>query len=171
MPERQATANGTGAQRSVGWIEELGLRPDAAFLRDARFYGALAAAPLALALLKFGGPVQFGSLAPGGWFLVWAVLWQPLVEELLFRGVIQGQLARTGWGQRSLLGMNTANLAASLLFAAVHLFHYPAWQAAAVFVPSLVFGHFYRRHRSVYPSIVLHAFYNAALVSAAALQA
>jgi hypothetical protein len=43
----------------------------------------------------------------------------------------------------------------------MHLWSHPAGWAAAVIVPSLVFGYVRDRYQSVYPSIVLHLYYNA----------
>ncbi len=58
------------------------------------------------------------------------------------------------------LGLSKANLLTSLLFAGAHLFvQSPLW-AAAVIVPSLIFGAFRDRYKSVDPAIILHSFYN-----------
>lgn len=89
------------------------------------------------------------------------VLLQPLVEELLFRGFLQGRWRETDWGRASWRGLSAANAMTSLLFVVGHLFsHPPAW-AAAVFFPSMLFGYFRDRHESLYPAILLHVFYNA----------
>jgi len=37
------------------------------------------------------------------------IIWQPLLEEVLFRGIIQGQLAKRDWGKRSWLSISSAN--------------------------------------------------------------
>ncbi|MBI3326661.1 MAG: JDVT-CTERM system CAAX-type protease [Nitrospinae bacterium] len=88
-------------------------------------------------------------------------LWQPLWEELLFRGVLQGQLGRHSWGQHACCGMTTANGITSLLFALGHFWRHPPLWALAVLAPSLLFGYVRDRHTSVYPAIALHALYNA----------
>jgi membrane protease YdiL (CAAX protease family) len=93
-------------------------------------------------------------------FVLSFVVWQPLIEELLFRGVIQGQLRTTRPGRWRKSGITGANLIASLLFVLVHTVnHAPLW-AMAVFVPSLVFGFMRDRHDSVYPAFALHCAYN-----------
>jgi membrane protease YdiL (CAAX protease family) len=88
------------------------------------------------------------------------LLWQPIVEELLFRGVLQGELASTAWGRRQRYGLSLANLASSAAFAALHFIHHPPLWAAAVAVPSLIFGHFRDRYGHVYASLLLHIYYN-----------
>jgi len=93
---------------------------------------------------------------PGKFLLL--VLLYPLVEELVFRGVIQGWLLTRI--NRSWRGVSLANLLTSVLFVALHLWQHPPLWAFAVFVPSLIFGFFRDRYQSVIPAIILHSFYN-----------
>ena len=93
------------------------------------------------------------------------VVWQPLVEELLFRGVLQGLLLRTTAGATKRWGLSVANLVTSLVFVLVHLVNQPATWAIGVFVPSLVFGLFRDRSGSVWPPLVLHIVFNGAFFS------
>lgn len=129
--------------------------------RDPRFGAAALAAPLVwLALAGLGhadagwplrDPLRYASLV-AAW---------PILEELAFRGTLQPALAATRWGAREAFGVTTANVAASLAFVAAHaLTHPPEWAAAMLF-PSLVFGYFRDRYRSVVPAAALHVFYNA----------
>lgn len=88
------------------------------------------------------------------------VLVYPVLEELVFRGLVQGWLLARLPG-RSVGPVSAANLVTSGLFAAMHLFfRHPLWAAGAL-VPSLVFGHFRERHRTVITPIALHCWYNA----------
>jgi len=90
-----------------------------------------------------------------------AVLWQPMVEELLFRGCLQGLLSIREWGQRSLLGISNANILTSVVFVGAHLAtHSLPWALSTVF-PSLLFGVLRDRSGSVLPSITLHLVFNA----------
>jgi len=89
------------------------------------------------------------------------VLWQPAMEECLFRGCLQGQLGQRSWGQRHWYGITVANGVTSFLFTVGHGWHHPPLWAAAVLFPSLILGYFRDRYTSLYPCIVLHAFYNA----------
>lgn len=84
------------------------------------------------------------------------------IEELLFRGVIQGSL-------REAYGPSVAIITASLLFAAMHL---PGLggllsgrlaTVAGIFVVSLVFGWLYERTGNLVVPTVVHGLYNASL--------
>ena len=93
----------------------------------------------------------------------------PLFEEILFRGWLQGVLLRNGWAQRSLVGVSGANAITASLFA---LFHWPrggGTLALGVLPLGLLFGWFRERHQGVMTPILLHAWYNACLVVASAL--
>ncbi|MBI5673083.1 MAG: JDVT-CTERM system CAAX-type protease [Nitrospirae bacterium] len=114
--------------------------------------------------------IWFLAFQPLPWHVIWSAaflsvaLWQPLFEELLFRGVIQGQLLQTAWGRKTWIGLSMSNLVVSLLFMSAHLAGHSLSWALLVFIPSLCFGFVRDRFGSVYPAIVLHAFYNAGYV-------
>lgn len=131
------------------------------FWRDAQFWWlALAAVPVWLALGAIFGYGDAGWLLDKPARFAWLVLAYPLLEELAFRGAIQPLLLHHALGRRHLAGITLANLATSILFAAAHLLqHAPAW-AAAVVIPSLVFGYVRERFDAVAPAIALHIFYN-----------
>jgi membrane protease YdiL (CAAX protease family) len=98
------------------------------------------------------------------------VVVQPLLEELVFRGILQGQLLRLTAARRA-GPLSLANLVVSAAFAALHLPAQPVVSALSVFVPSLVFGHLRERFGSVWPAFGLHAFYNGGLALTAWLSA
>lgn len=128
--------------------------------RDGQFYFALLAAPPVLAVLSWTAPSLFAGSPPATGAVLMLLLWQPVIEELLFRGIIQGAMEKTAAGRRSVAGLTAANLAASLLFAAAHLVNQtPAW-AVLVFFPSLLFGYFRTRHAGIAAPVLLHAAYN-----------
>ncbi len=85
---------------------------------------------------------------------------QPLIEELIFRGVLQGELLRHIWGSKKWSGISAANAATSSAFMALHFLSHPPLWALSVIVPSLLFGHFRERHSSLYPPLALHIYYN-----------
>ena len=97
-----------------------------------------------------------------GLLLLSLVLWQPLVEELLFRGVLQGLLLGTAFGASGRWGLSVANVATSLAFMAVHLVNQPTILAIGVFIPSLLFGLFRDRSGSILPPLALHVLFNGA---------
>jgi uncharacterized protein len=130
-----------------------------AWLTDMHFVlAAMAAIPVWCGLgMALGARMQVVS----GWSAwAWFVLVAPIVEELVFRGLLQGQLLRLSAGRR--IGpLTLANLCTTAGFVAMHLAGQPPYWAFAVAVPSIVFGHLRERFGSVFPAVLLHAFYNA----------
>lgn len=122
----------------------------------------LLAIPVWATLGVLVGPRMY---APTGW-AAWAsfVLVQPLTEELVFRGILQGQVLRltTHHGQPRRLGPVTlANVLITVAFVALHLRAQPLAWALAVAAPSLVLGHLRERMGSVWPPVLVHMVYNA----------
>ncbi|MFZ4792090.1 MAG: JDVT-CTERM system glutamic-type intramembrane protease MrtJ [Candidatus Competibacteraceae bacterium] len=125
--------------------------------RDREFWLALLAGP-AFWVWRAGEMPELAITWPR---LLWLVLVVPIVEELAFRGGLQGMLAdrfpRRWCGQR----LSLANLLTSLLFAAAHAGVAAHWSGVLVFVPSLAFGYFRDKYQRVMPAALLHGFYNA----------
>lgn len=133
---------------------------DVGLWRDRHFHLALAGAPLLLVCVAFYAPSMLEGKALGMVGIAMLLLWQPLIEEILFRGFIQGALEQTRFGDRQVAGITVANVFTSLLFATAHLVHQsPIW-AMLVFFPSLVFGYFRTRHEGIAAPILLHVAYN-----------
>ncbi len=84
----------------------------------------------------------------------------PVLEEIVFRGWIQ-EVAHDRLKGQGLGPLSRANLATSALFTALHFINHPPAWAAAVFVPSLIFGYFKDRTGGLGAPIGLHVFYNA----------
>jgi membrane protease YdiL (CAAX protease family) len=128
---------------------------------SAAFLLCVVAAPLAWAIMARVVPVHSMSLAPiWSWGFASVVIWYPLWEELLFRGLLQGELIERGWIRPWVFGLSGANILVSLLFTVFHLWsHSPIW-AVLVFFPSLVFGYLRDRFDSTVPSILMHMWYN-----------
>lgn len=128
----------------------------------------LLAVPVWTALGLLAGPVMY---VPSGWS-AWMsfVLVYPVLEELLFRGILQGEVLRltTKDGRTLRVGPVTwANALATLAFVALHLRAQSLAWALAVAAPSLVFGHLRERFASAWPSALVHAVYNAGFAVAA----
>jgi membrane protease YdiL (CAAX protease family) len=102
---------------------------------------------------------------------VWlsCVLWQPLLEEVFFRGILQGELLNRPWARWRWQGVSVANLLCSMAFSAVHFLHHPPLWAASVFLPSLLFGWMRERHHGIGASLALHSLFNLEFFLAAAL--
>lgn len=129
-----------------------------AFVRDKQFFIALTLAlPVWAALWLLAPAPTVCTLTWRPWLL--AVLAYPVVEEIVFRGGLQPWLHR--FAHESWRGITAANLYTTIVFTALHFAAHPPLWAAAVFVPSLVYGYFRDRHRAVAPAIALHVFYNA----------
>ena len=101
------------------------------------------------------------SVTPRFAVLALLVVAYPVLEEFVFRGLIQPALAGPTRGVH--VGpLTLANGATSILFAAMHLLNHPPLHAALVLLPSLVFGVFRDRSASVLPGLLLHVSWNAA---------
>lgn len=145
------------------WMHALGIvrpRPGwVAWLADGHFVAALLAAlPVWLLLGALAG--EHMAAADGARAWVALLLTSPIVEELVFRGLLQTALHRL-LAARRVGPVSVANLLTSGGFVLAHLPMQPVGWALAVGVPALVFGHLRERHDSVLPCIVLHAVYNA----------
>ncbi len=110
-----------------------------------------------------------GSVLHGAAQWLSCVLWQPVLEEVVFRWMLQGELLRTGWGSKRIGQISAANLLCSLGFTAMHFAHHPPLWAASVFVPSLIFGWLRERYDGVGAPIGMHVLYNLEFFTVAAL--
>lgn len=145
------------------WMHALGISPAPSgwwhWLHDSHFQIAvLAAVPVWAAL----GLVAGDRMRPSGTLmaLISFLVVQPIVEELVFRGALQGHLLGRGWTRR--IGpVSSANVVTTSAFAGLHLLAQPPAWAIAVAAPSLVFGHLRERFASALPAIALHSIYNA----------
>jgi uncharacterized protein len=140
-------------------------------LADPLFGWAVLAGPAAwIAIGLARGRVAYagGLAAQATTALVLAVLIYPVLEEWLFRGLVQPALGAALRRRSIPAPLALANLLTSGLFSAAHLFAHPAEWAALSFFPSLVFGFFRDRYQRIGPGIGLHGFYNAGYVLFAA---
>lgn len=90
------------------------------------------------------------------------LLLHPLVEEWIFRGVIQGELMRhpPRSGNTLWMGISHANWVTTFFFCLAHFAAQPGLWAIAVAAPSLVFGHFRERFGRLSVPIALHILFN-----------
>lgn len=154
-------------QRLEGILSEAGLTHWGRCWRDPLFH-VLVMAPIPWWLVVAASPWDVGSPLPGagvGPHLA-MVIWYPLWEELLFRGAVQPALARFDVLRGGTLGISGANLVTSAGFAALHVAFRGDILAGLVFFPSLAFGGVRDSTGSLYPAILLHAWYNASLLGA-----
>lgn len=131
-----------------------------AVARDRFFLLAVALGPpVWLALLFMPWLPLAGRSFTLAQLLVLALIF-PVLEELAFRGLIQGYCLRVAQLRTRRFGVTGANGLTSLLFAAAHLFHQPLWIAALILLPSLIFGELRDRFGTTLPSMLLHSYYN-----------
>ena len=161
-PQQEMTSNNVdGMNRSARVMALLGLQHTRPFHRDTLFVFLFALGPSVWLSM-----IVFFALQPSPRHALWSpaflsvALWQPLFEELLFRGVIQGHLLESMPKQKTWLGLSISNLLTSCLFSLAHLANHSVSWSLLIFLPSLCFGFVRDRFGSVYPSIILHAFYN-----------
>ena len=140
-------------------LRDLALDRPPPFFRDWQFLAAIVAG---LLFWLFLAGVSTGVRRPTREVdvVLLLCLLQPLIEELIFRGVLQGELLRRSWGQKTWSGISAANGATSVAFTALHFVSHPPLWAAGVLIPSLLFGYFRERHASLYPPLCLHIYYN-----------
>ncbi len=140
----------------------LGLRQVPGFYHSPIFLSCLAVGAAfwgVLPLLVAVQPLAWHRILSLAFLL--AVVWQPIVEEVLFRGCLQGVLSIREWEQRSLVGISIANLLTSVVFTGAHIATHSLLWAALTLFPSLLFGVLRDRSGSVFPPIALHIIYNA----------
>ncbi len=97
--------------------------------------------------------------------LLMLVVLYPIIEEISFRGVLQGALLRYPPMRTRYLGITSANILTSIAFVAMHLIHHTELWAVLVFIPSLVFGYFRDFTGRLYSSVALHMVYNLMFLS------
>jgi membrane protease YdiL (CAAX protease family) len=134
-----------------------------AWLRDTHaILALLAAVPVWLALALWAG--AYMRYPAGMWAWGSLLLVQPVLEELVFRGILQGQALRLmalNGEPRRLGPVTLANVLVTVGFVALHLRAQPLAWALAVAGPSLVLGHLRERLGSVWPAMLVHVIYNA----------
>lgn len=131
-------------------------------IRDFTFLVALIVAPLFWLGLYYSGTEISGPawLSTNVWLFFQLALLYPVMEELVFRGWLQERLWKTRLSRLSIYCISMPNIVTSVVFTGFHFLIHPPVSAVAVIVPSLVFGFFRDRYQSVFPSIILHVFYN-----------
>lgn len=135
-------------------------------IRDFAFLAALLVAPLFWLSLYYSGTEISGLawLSNNMWLIFQLALLYPVMEELVFRGLLQERLWKTRLARLSIYCISMPNMVTSVVFTGFHFLVHPPVSAVAVIIPSLVFGFFRDRYQSVIPSIILHTFYNAGVV-------
>lgn len=90
-------------------------------------------------------------IGTGGWSILMTVVLAPVMEETLFRGIIQGSIYRRDGAVKSIL-------LSALLFG---VFHIIPQQVINAFLVGIILGYIYFRTGSLLTVIILHALNNA----------
>lgn len=131
-------------------------------LRDKAYLTAILLAPFFWFSLYYSGTAITGPgwLSKNGLLFLQLALLYPVVEELVFRGLLQEKLWQTRLSRLSIYCISMPNIVTSIVFTGFHFMaHPPAW-AVTVIIPGLTFGFFRDRYQHVLPAIILHVFYN-----------
>ncbi len=101
-----------------------------------------------------------------GLIILSAVVIAPLLEEVIFRGLVQSALLDLlGTARRWLI-----IIIAGALFSLIHM-QGVSWHALpGLFILGLILGWLYETHRSLWPCIIVHVLFNAANVGLGMLQ-
>jgi membrane protease YdiL (CAAX protease family) len=130
-----------------------------------RFFIAATLLALPVWLLIYLLPIASLAAVSFSWQLLLTLgLLFPVLEELVFRGLLQGALLRRPALAKRSWGITPANLITSLLFVLMHLLHQTVLVSALVFIPSLIFGELRDRFDSTRPAIFMHLYYNLGLL-------
>jgi len=145
--------------------QTLGLRPAPGLVTDYLFWAAIMAGVI-VSMLLAANKLSAIPQGMGSYALLSLLLWYPVVEELAFRGVVQGTLTDYPFARRKRLGISVANLIASFTFVLWHLLYQANPIIMALALPSLVYGFFRDRYQSLLPALLLHSLYNGCFFAA-----
>ena len=85
----------------------------------------------------------------------------PVLEEIVFRGLLQGFLAKKWGGSRTFLGMGLPNCGTTFVFCLTHLLTRSPLVSAMVLIPSLALGAMRDRGFSITTLACIHMYWNA----------
>ena len=130
--------------------------------RDKHYWAASMAAPLFVAvLIQVSQPIGLiftrSIIIP----IILLVIIYPVLEEVVFRGLIQGLLLQHSIGIKQWRGISVANILSSLAFVLSHLIYHSLPWSLIIIIPSLIFGFFRERYQNITLGIILHCWYNA----------
>ncbi len=87
-----------------------------------------------------------------------------VVEEVLFRGFLQGWLLRRAGLRQMLFYFSRANWLTSLAFAAAHIWTHSLVLVPGYFAVGMVLGYFRERYSGILVPVLLHSYYNLGLL-------
>ncbi len=117
---------------------------------------------VSMALPFFGADsAVVSNLSPLQWRLVLMLcVLVPVLEELVFRGLIQGYFRNWVWARGGWVGITAANLLTSLLFVLMHWLTRDGLTAMLVVLPSIYLGVVRDRISSLSMCVLIHILWN-----------
>lgn len=119
----------------------------------------LAPAVVLCTWLAIGLPLEL-QYQPKTRTILLIILLIPICEEIVFRGLLQNELASYGRLRRTLLGISWDNLISSTLFTVIHAIYFENILLLTIEFPALLFGYFYSQYRRLIYPVLLHIWYN-----------
>lgn len=113
---------------------------------------------------SFHQPIASGAFNTGTFnsgTLALVLLVVPICEEVVFRGLLQHELASYAKLRRTVLGISWDNIISSGLFTLVHVIYFENLWVLLLIIPALLLGLFYSRQRRLIYPVCLHIWYNA----------
>jgi membrane protease YdiL (CAAX protease family) len=87
-----------------------------------------------------------------------------ILEEVLFRGFLQGWLLGRAHFKQRFFHFSRANWLSSMAFAIAHLLIHPLILLPGYFVTGMLLGHFRDRYNGILIPVLLHSYYNLGLL-------
>ncbi|WP_353505895.1 JDVT-CTERM system glutamic-type intramembrane protease [Vibrio sp. SCSIO 43140] len=84
----------------------------------------------------------------------------PVIEEVLFRGIIQESLLTIEVMKKNRYEVSLANIVTSCIFTGLHILNQAVILAILILLPSLVLGIFKERYSSLFIPIMFHILFN-----------
>jgi len=139
-----------------------------AYWQDPIFWALIMAGPVVVAGITIVIPDHVVGSMEGWNTALLVILIYPVLEEIVFRGLIMDALTKHQVFVWRKAGVSLANLIAATLFALSHLWGQSVGWALAIFVPGLVFGFAKERWGSLKFPVFFHAYYNACFFASSA---
>jgi membrane protease YdiL (CAAX protease family) len=90
----------------------------------------------------------------------------PVVEEIIFRGILQTWLRTLTWFKLAKFEISLANITTSCLFSVFHIWQHPLFLFPGYLLVSLVLGYYREKYKGMWIPICLHSYFNVVLLLA-----
>ena len=141
----------------MSFFRFVGLTFNTEWLKDTAFYIAiLISIPIKVSIVLLNPyiktPINLSI------HFIFFLLFISFSEELFFRGFLIPVFS--SFINNRFLFFSYSNIIVSIIFSISHIFLHNILWSALVFFPSLIYGYFREKYKSILPSIILHFLYN-----------